>query len=108
MAACAGVTCKTNGIQAQGSVADVASVPYLVRMKLFEHLGIQPPREIIEHEEAGRFIPLTQIKSSTELTRFLTDIVPLLHTSQTAADAIRYVFSELGRNVLEHADTQTG
>ena len=61
MAACAGVTCKNNSIPAQGAVADMASVPYLVRMKLFEHLGIHPPREIIEHEEAGRFIPLTQI-----------------------------------------------
>jgi hypothetical protein len=108
MAACAGVTCKNKLIPAQGAVADVASVPYLVRMKLFEHLGIKPPREIIEHEEAGRFIPLTQIKTSSELTKFLTDIVPLLHTSPAAADAIRYVFSELGRNVLEHADTQIG
>ena len=31
-------------------------------MKLFEFLGIDPHAAIVEHEVAGRFIPLTQIK----------------------------------------------
>lgn len=108
MAACAGVVCKNRNLQATGQVADMASVNYLVRMKLFDFLGIKPPREIAEHEEAGRFIPITQIKSSAELAKFLADIVPLLHTAPAAADAIRYVFSELGRNVIEHANSQVG
>ena len=73
MAACAGVICKNKMLQAKGQVADVASVPYLVRMKLFDFLGINPPSEIIAHEEAGRFIPITQIRSSAELVKFLSD-----------------------------------
>ncbi len=108
MAACAGVLCKSKGLRAEGQVANVASIPYLIRMKLFENLGIEPPRQIISHEEAGRFIPLTQISTSAELSKFLSDIVPLLHTSQTASDAIRYLFGELGRNVIEHSNSPIG
>jgi anti-sigma regulatory factor (Ser/Thr protein kinase) len=108
MAACAGMTCQQGGISTAGSIAPVSSLPYLLRMKLFDFIGLEPPRTINEHEEAGRFIPLTQIRTSADLKRVLTELVPLLHAAPAAADPIRYVFSELGRNVLEHADSQIG
>lgn len=106
--ACAGATAEANGWITQGKLQNVKSVPYLVRMKLFEFLRIKPPRAIQEHEEAGRFVPLTQIRSSDDLSRTITDMIPLLHATPNVADPIRYVISELGRNVLEHAGSEVG
>jgi anti-sigma regulatory factor (Ser/Thr protein kinase) len=108
MAACAAATKRQQGHQIKGQVADVASLPYLVRMKLFEFLGLDPPRRIVEHEEAGRFIPVTQVKGSGDLKRVISDLVPLLHTESHLADPIRYVISELVRNVIEHAQSECG
>src|SRR6266542_1707568 len=51
MAACAGATCiQASGQPTKGEIADVRSVPYLLRMKLFEHLQMDAPRTISEHE----------------------------------------------------------
>ena len=79
------------------------SAHYLVRMKLFDFLGVDCDIEIQEHEEAGRFIPLTQIRSSADLSKFISNIDPLLHLQRDPARAIKYVISELVWNVLEHA-----
>lgn len=108
MTACAAVTTTEQGHQIASSIHDVPSIPYLIRMRLFEHLGIEPPKQIVEHEEAGRFIPLTRINDAADLKRVISDLVPLLHATPAVADPIRYVFSELGRNVLEHARAGTG
>ena len=81
---------------------------YLPRMKLFDFLGVDSGISISEHESAGRFIPLTQIKNSDELTEFLKDMIPLLHLEPKHVDPIRYIVSELARNVLEHARTKDG
>jgi hypothetical protein len=63
---------------------------------------------ITEHESAGRFIPLTQIKDSNALSRFITEMTPLLHLEPKHAEPIRYIVSELVRNVLEHASAKNG
>ncbi|MDP2838370.1 MAG: ATP-binding protein [Candidatus Moranbacteria bacterium] len=84
------------------------SAHYLERMGLFKFLGIDSGIKIIEHESAGRFIPLTQIRNSQELSGFITEIVPLLHLNPLQTDALRYVISELVRNVIEHADSPVG
>lgn len=84
------------------------SAPYLVRMKLFDLLGVDCGIQITEHESAGRFIPVTQVRTSGELTAFITEMVPLLHLPPEKAEPIKYVVSELARNVLEHAQTQHG
>jgi hypothetical protein len=68
------------------------SAHYLERMGLFKFLNIDSGIEITEHESAGRFIPLTRIKDSEELTDFITEIIPLLHLSPR----------------LEHADSKQG
>jgi len=81
---------------------------YITRMGLYPFLGLPSPHEIEEHDPSGRFIPLTQIESSGELTDFLNDMVPLLHLPPAQSRTIRYIMSELIRNVLEHAQAGNG
>ena len=81
---------------------------YLVRMGLFKMLQIASDIDVTEHEEAGRFIPLSIIRTSDDLTRFITDMIPLLHAEAEQAKILGYVISELVRNVLEHAEAPHG
>jgi anti-sigma regulatory factor (Ser/Thr protein kinase) len=108
MTACAGQLVSENGGTTTGEINDVGSLPYLIRMKLFEHLNLAPGREIEEHEESGRVIPLIQIKTAEELRNAIVNLVPLLHAPAEQANSIKYVFSELARNVLEHARSPVG
>ncbi len=87
-----------------------ASKNYFEQMGLFKFLCVDSGIEITEHESAGRFVPLTQIKNSDELERFLEDMIPLLHLENDSehAKTIRYIVSELVRNVLEHARSNHG
>jgi len=89
-------------------VPGVRSLPYLIRMGLFDFLGIDPGRQITEHEAAGRFVPLTQIRDNADLKSTITDLVPLLHAPPEVAAPIKYVFSEMVRNVLEHSASPVG
>ncbi|MFN8621172.1 MAG: ATP-binding protein [Chloroflexota bacterium] len=91
------------------SVAESAarSLHYLVRMGMYGMLGIEPPTLVTEHESAGRFIPLTQVRSNEELAAFIIEMIPLLHAPD-AAGPIKYVVSELVRNVLEHSRSPDG
>ncbi len=81
---------------------------YLDRMGLFKILHKKSPFSITEHEAAGRFIPITQIKTQAEQSKFITDMIPLLHLKPQQADAIKYTVGELVCNVLEHAATANG
>jgi hypothetical protein len=63
MTACLAQTVQDRGGLVFGSASRVATLPYLVRMELFNYLRIDPGINIVEHEEAGRFIPITQIRS---------------------------------------------
>jgi len=87
---------------------EAKSKHYLVRMGLFKMLNIASDISIVEHEPAGRFIPLTQIHTSAELTKFITEMVPLLHLEPDQAQTIGYIVSELVRNVIEHANSKEG
>ena len=89
---------------------NAASGHYLQRMGLFKLLGIDDIKSIAEHDPSGRFVPLTVIKTATEQTVFITEMMPLLHLDKAPeqAEAIRYVVSELLRNVLEHASAVHG
>jgi len=84
------------------------SAHYLQRMGLFKFLGVKSGISVEEHESAGRFIPLTQIKNSEELSHFIKEIIPLLHLQPAQVDPIRYVVSELVRNVIEHSGSKDG
>ena len=77
-------------------------------MKLFNLLKIPTEINFVEHEAAGRFIPLQQIRTSMELTKFISEMIPLLHLDPEPAKTIGYIVSELVRNVLEHAETPNG
>ncbi|MFH1276361.1 MAG: ATP-binding protein [Candidatus Woesearchaeota archaeon] len=87
---------------------EATSKHYLERMGLFKLLKIRSGIKIKEHEPAGRFIPLTKITNSTELTKFITEMIPLLHLEPKKAEPIKYVVSELVRNVLEHSNAKQG
>lgn len=87
---------------------EAKSKHYLERMGLFKFLGIKSEIVIEEHEPAGRFIPLTEINDSGELTKFITDMIPLLHVGPKHAEPIKYIISELVRNVLEHSRSDHG
>jgi len=81
---------------------------YLDRMGLFDILHKPSPFTIAYHEAAWRFIPLTQIKTQEEQSKFISEMVPLLHLDPKKADAIKYTVGELVRNVLEHANAPNG
>lgn len=106
MIAALGLTVKPENIQCQK--LEAASRHYLVRMGLFKLLDIPSDIVIKEHEPAGRFIPLTQIRTAAEQTRFITDMIPLLHLEPEQAKTLGYIVSELVRNVIEHADSENG
>ena len=81
---------------------------YFARMGLFRFLRQPFDMDIIEHEPAGRFIPLTQVRTSDELSRFISQMIPLLHLEPDPARTIGYVVSELVRNVVEHSASEHG
>lgn len=108
MTACAGLLVRQRGGTVTGDVPGVRSLPYLIRMGLFKFLDLDPGREITEHESAGRFVPLTQIQDNAQLRSTITDLVPLLHAPPEVAAPIKYVFSEMVRNVLEHSASPVG
>ncbi len=89
-------------------VLEAKSKHYLERMGLFNFLGINSGININKHESSGRFVPLTQIKTSEELSTFITEMTPLLHLKPIHAEPLRYVLSELIRNVLEHSLSKNG
>lgn len=100
-----GLACK-NKIKFEELTAK--SKHYLARMGLFDIWGIKSQIKIQEHESAGRFIPLSTVKSSEELTKFLENMIPLLHLNPEQVRPIRYIVSELVRNVLEHSKSEMG
>ena len=98
-----------NNLEKKGALNhSIRSIPYLQRMGLFKTLGFKSPIETKEHDETGRFIPLTKIRNADELTHFVKTIDPILHTSRNNSRAIKHVFSEILRNVLEHSSSEIG
>jgi hypothetical protein len=82
---------------------------YFERIGLFKVIGVSSGFTVTEHDPSGRFIPLSLIRTSDELPKFITEMVPLLHIIEPEySEPIRYVMSELIRNVLEHANSPFG
>lgn len=81
---------------------------YLDRMGLYNFAHNSCPIEYVKHEEAGRFIPVTQIRTDAEQSRFIADLHPILHLSLEKANTIKYVLGELIRNVIEHSNSSNG
>jgi anti-sigma regulatory factor (Ser/Thr protein kinase) len=85
------------------NLPDTNGVRYLERMGLFRLLQVPSEVRVFPREEAGRFVPLTVIRRGSELSKFVSDLVPLFHTDTRRAEPIQYVISELVRNTLEHS-----
>jgi len=83
---------------------------YAARMKLFQHLGVDFDPHIAAREEAGRFLPVTQVANRSALTGVIGDISALLHmdSEPDGLAAVQYCVSELIRNVLEHSGSPDG
>lgn len=100
---------RKEGVELSGTLdRNIRSIPYLQRMGLFKAMGFVQPSTFEEHEESGRFIPLRKIRSGAELEEFVKTIDPLLHTTRENSRVIKHVFSELIRNVIEHAGSGEG
>lgn len=106
MVAALGLTVDPSNISCEK--LEASSRHYLTRMGLLEFLNINSDINVIEHEPTGRFIPLTQIKNSGELTQFVTDMIPLLHLEPKQSESISHIVTELVRNVLEHSGSDNG
>lgn len=83
---------------------------YAARMGLFEQLRIPYETQINEHEEIGRFLPLTNVKTQADLRAVIADVSALLHLHENpdSLAAVQYCLSELLRNVLEHSGSPDG
>ncbi len=109
MAAAAARLVRDQGGQVTADLAaSDGSVRYISRMKLTDVLGVQPGLPMTEHAAEGRFIPVTQIRDQSDLNDFIVQMVPLLHASPDEAGPIKYVITELVRNVLEHSASSIG
>ncbi|MEP7336719.1 MAG: hypothetical protein ABI977_03060, partial [Acidobacteriota bacterium] len=86
------------------------SADYLWRMGLFNYLPMEYRPSRSEYEEAGRFMPIKQVKTNADLIDATANISTLLHLSNSPDDlaAVRYCISELIRNVLEHSGSPQG
>jgi anti-sigma regulatory factor (Ser/Thr protein kinase) len=83
---------------------------YAARMKLFHQLGVPFDPGVKEHEEAGRFLPVTQVKTQEDSTAAIANISAMLHLQDDpdSLAAVQFCISELLRNVLEHANSPDG
>ncbi len=84
------------------------SAIYLDRMGLYRYTQHDCPVAYEQHEEAGRFIPITQVKTNLEQSRLIADLHPLLHLSPEKSETIKYILGELIRNVIEHSGARGG
>ena len=109
MIAALGSTVETRQIECRRFASK--SRNYIIRMGLLDFLRLDPEEDaVLEHDPAGRFIPLSRIRNSDEATQFITDMIPLLHLQDKLAQAqtLSYIASELVRNVIEHAQAEHG
>jgi anti-sigma regulatory factor (Ser/Thr protein kinase) len=104
-----GAWCKRNGMPIR--VQNLTRrADYAWRMGLFEHLGVDYNPQRQEHEEAGRFLPLTNVRTNDDARAVIADVSALLHLDRDPESlaAARHCISELLRNVLEHSASPDG
>ena len=85
-----------------------SSAGYLDRMGLYNFVKTPSPFSVQAKEEAGRFVPISIIKTSDDQSRFISNMIPLLHLNEEKTDVIKYIVGELVRNVLEHSLSTDG
>ena len=104
-----GVWCQRNGYSVRAENLGKQAA-YAARMKVFQHLGVEFNPGVTEHEEAGRFLPVTQVRTQQEATAVIASISAILHleSDPDSLAAVQYCISELLRNVLEHSNSPDG
>lgn len=102
--------CQRKGCSINAQNLSGPHLKYVIRMGLFEHLNVSHAPLVEEHEEAGRFIPLTQVKTNADLAAVIGNVSALLHLDKEphGLAAVQYCISELLRNVLEHSGSAEG
>jgi hypothetical protein len=102
--------CQRNGCSINAQNLSGPHLKYAIRIGLFEHLNVSHAPLVEEHEEAGRFIPLTQVKTNADLAAVIGNVSALLHLDKEphGLAAVQYCISELIRNVLEHSGSVEG
>jgi anti-sigma regulatory factor (Ser/Thr protein kinase) len=103
-----GLFMREKGAKISFKKMEATSKHYFHRMGLFDLLQLDSEMKIIPHEPAGRFIPIQRINNSDELGDFIKEMLPLLHLEPNKVEPIKYIISELVRNVLEHAEAPNG
>ena len=109
MAAAWGGWCQRHGLEVRAdNISNHAN--YAARMKLFQHLGVDYVVALAEREEAGRFMPIIQVRTPDELQTVIGNVSALLHLDRepNGLSAVQYCVSELVRNVLEHSSSPEG
>lgn len=110
MTAAWGGWCQRNGCSIEAANIAGNHTKYAVRMGLFDHLKVEHEPLTAEHEEAGRFMPLAQVRTGDDLKTVIANVSALLHLQgePNALAAVQYCVSELIRNVLEHSGSMEG
>lgn len=106
LAAALAIQVGKDNTRVEGLVPDTGR--YLDRMGLYELTSTESPFTYIKKEESGRFVPIKIIKTAEDQSRFIADMVPLLHLSEENAVIVKYIIGELVRNVLEHSQASDG
>ncbi len=106
IAAALAIQAGKNNTEIMGKVPETGR--YLDRMGLYDLTKTSSPFVYHKKEEAGRFVPIKIIKTSDDQSRFVTDVIPLLHLSEKNALVVKYVIGELVRNVIEHSLARDG
>lgn len=109
-AAAWGTWCRSKGL-----TIDVKNIgqqaAYAARMKLFDQIGVTyTASRVTEHEEAGRFLPITNVLKKSDIGGVIGSVSALLHLQGDTESlaAVQYCVSELLRNALEHSDADLG
>ena len=90
------------------TVDDEHAMIYLDRMGLYKYASNNCPISYDKHEESGRLIPVTQLKTDAEQSKFIADLHPILHLSPEKSETMKYILGELIRNVIEHSNAKNG
>ncbi len=109
MAAAWGTWCRDRGHRIR-AINLGPSARYAARMRLFQLLDIDFDPGQQEHEEAGRFLPLTQVSNRQDVGPVIADVSALLHLEDDPESlaAVQYCLSGLLRNTLEHSNARSG
>lgn len=85
-----------------------SSAASLSKMGFFDFVSTHNPFNNSNLESSGKYIPISLINSQADQSRFISDMVPLLHLSEDKSTIIKYVIGELIKNTLEHSLSQGG